>query len=619
MSAVCRQPLLFALFLFLWPLTTQAARPPHIIVILVEHLALADITSTALPHLANLRDTGDLALVSPGSPRQPNPLANAYATCTAGDVINTKNPNLGLLQRTLASAGVPDRVKLIEFGDARAPGRLTALDGLIGKAENDRSANEKLMVCSVVPPQDAHGGWDRLTVMLVSGLAPAGGTLTSDTTHTPGLIALRDIAPTILSWANAPIPVSMTGAPAHTIAVPDRGKLLAHLDSLTQLNQHILLPLAWFLGCFGGFALLGTIYALASKKRIWPAGLRYLLRSVIAFPLAALIAPLGNPQTVLVYALLIIALDLLLALIPSAGALCALTAAVLVVDGLTGAHLTAQAALSGYWLPGIRFYGIGNEYMGVLLGMALVAGLTPRPPSRPTPPLRGTPPASGGGGSVDVTLTSLPRLHAGLLALWFMLVIFTLSFPEFGAKAGGAVAAMVCFAPAWFALAFGKRIGWVSFALSAIAGFGLIFLWAVISHALGLRETHIQAAATALSQDRFGYIGHVALRKAKMAVRIFLHPGVFLTLAGLVLTYLIWRRSDLPKDMAAFLQDRPNLAIGLRAGAWGILATLIFNDSGTVAAFFLFGVLAISFLHEMLVLTPRPSSEGRGEKESIRS
>jgi len=100
-------------------------------------------------------------------------------------------------------------------------------------------------------------------------------------------------------------------------------------------------------------------------------------------------------------------------------------------------------------------------------------------------------------------------------------------------------------------------------------------------------------------------------------VRIFLHPGVSLTLIGLVITYLIWRRSHLPEEMRAYLHWRPNLAIALQAGVWGILATVLFNDSGTVAAFFLFGVLAISFLHEMLALTPSPSPSGRGAKERI--
>lgn len=565
-----------------------------------------------LPHIAALRDTGGLALVSPGSPRPPDPLANAYATLSAGDVINTRNPHLGLLERALAAAHAEDRAVLIQFGDTGAQGRLQALDSVLGQVEAGEKPGDKIMVCSVAPPQDAHGSWDRLTVVLVSGPGAPGETLTSDTTHTPGLIALRDIAPTLLSWANVPIPVSMTGAPAQPLAVADRTTLLARMDSLTRLNQHILLPLAWFLGWFGGLALFGTVWTLASGRRFWPAGLRYLLRAVIAFPLAVLIAPALDPQTLPIYTALIIALDLLLAAIPSAGAICALTAGVIVLDGFAGAHLVAQTALSGYWLPGIRFYGIGNEYMGVLLGTVLMAPVLFRSPHPPAPsPVAtrdGEPTIAGSFPDQGAAIKTLPHpvsggvaRRAGLgLALWFIVVITALSFPQFGAKAGGAVTAMVCFAPAWFALVLGKRIGWVSFLVSAAAGFALVFAFAAVSHMLGLRETHIQAASGALAAGRFGYIWHVALRKVKMAVKIFLHPGVFLTLAGLGLTYAIWRRSKLPEQMKAYLSNRPALALTLRAGAWGVLACVLFNDSGTVAAFFLFGVLILSFLHEML-------------------
>ena len=60
-------------------------------------------------------------------------------------------------------------------------------------------------------------------------------------------------------------------------------------------------------------------------------------------------------------------------------------------DGLTGTTLVSQSVLSAYALAGIRFYGIGNEYMGLLLGGALLAAATTRmtPPGRqadPPPP-----------------------------------------------------------------------------------------------------------------------------------------------------------------------------------------------------------------------------------------
>jgi len=38
----------------------------------------------------------------------------------------------------------------------------------------------------------------------------------------------------------------------------------------------------------------------------------------------------------------------------------------------------------------------------------------------------------------------------------------------------------------------------------------------------------------------------------------------------------------------------------LNAGAWGLVGTLLFNDSGGVAFLFFFGAMALVLLHEMV-------------------
>ena len=98
----------------------------------------------------------------------------------------------------------------------------------------------------------------------------------------------------------------------------------------------------------------------------------YLLRVLSSWPLALLVAWVFDPHTMPVYLGWIVALCLVSALLPSPPVIFWVTSVVIVVDAFFGSRLVGQAVLSAYMMSGIRFYGIGNEYMGILLGGALM-------------------------------------------------------------------------------------------------------------------------------------------------------------------------------------------------------------------------------------------------------
>ena len=172
---------------------------------------------------------------------------------------------------------------------------------------------------------------------------------------------------------------------------------------------------------------------------------------------------------------------------------------------------------------------------------------------------------------------------------------FVLSFPAFGAKAGGAVTATATFIIAWRLLA-SRSVRWPHLLGSIALGFALVFVWAVLSHLLHLRRTHLETATDALGSGRFGYIAGVTLRKIGLAVRVAGHPGTLLGLGafaglGYALRRLLWRQ------VTAHLSDKPRETAVLQAGLWGCLVALLFNDSGIVAAILMLQCLALLLLH----------------------
>ena len=373
------------------------------------------------------------------------------------------------------------------------------------------------------------------------------------------------------------------------------------MDRLTRLNQEAQNPIFWTIG-FGaavivfsslGLFLTGRMAGRASRIA------RYGLRLVSAWPLALLLAPLMNPHTVGGYVATFAGVTSLLALLPSPVLICGLTVVVVIIDGFTGTTLISNSALSEYALSGIRFYGIGNEYMGVLIAGALLAVSTVAPTPRPSP-------TSGRGESeqerpMPSSLAPLSRLRGrgggrGLL-LWFAVVTFVLSFPSFGAKAGGAITATATFVIAWRRL-WGQTVTWKHLLGSIAAGFALVFVWAFLSHILHLRRTHLETATLALGQGRFGYILGVSLRKIGLAARVALHPG---TLLGLIAFALLWgvARRFLWTRIAAHLARDQRFAAVWSAGLWGCLVAVLFNDSGIVAAILMLQCLVLSLLHRL--------------------
>jgi len=99
---------------------------------------------------------------------------------------------------------------------------------------------------------------------------------------------------------------------------------------------------------------------------------------------------------------------------------------------------------------------------------------------------------------------------------------------------------------------------------------------------------------------KIGYIWHIALRKAKLAVRTALVPGVITTLIGMIPVVWLWNRTALKRRASEFLTTRPKMNAVMRAAIGAVVPTLLFNDSGVVAIVFLFGTSAMYLLYSML-------------------
>ncbi|MCW3051988.1 MAG: hypothetical protein JWN14_1158, partial [Chthonomonadales bacterium] len=406
-----------------------------------------------------------------------------------------------------------------------------------------------ILLLSPAPAASSEERTDRLAPIVWWGSGEAAGTLSTASTRRPGLVLNTDVLATLADRLKLPFPPGATGRPFHSVpsASPSASALAAHDTEWMRASQlqnspgglptlQLLLPLI-------GTLLLFAASRVASETR---PRLHRLVGAialvVITLPLGMLVLPLLHPaapwMAEALLATLLLPFGLLATLRPQIvpllfRLLSGLLLLLLLLDLPTGTHLLQSAWMSYSVVEGARFYGIGNEYMGVTIGAACVLfGLTGARPKPETP-----------GSSVAPIL--------GFAALFLAL---TLEMGVFGAKVGAIPSAGTAFGVTLLVWKRG-RLGLkeiASIVLLAAIGLGLLAAFDA-RHAAG-DQTHFIRALTGAGG---GSLPEILLRKLQLEGWLLLHSAWSVTLL-VTAAALFWIRHSLP-HLFATPQSRATL------------------------------------------------------------
>jgi len=485
------------------------------------------------------------------------------------DVLPSDTAFCALVFGDLARADRYEPLCLPALAAAHRAAALRALDSLLAalgprlRAERARHPL-RLFVLAPGPADSTTDRLDRLAPILAWGEGVPQGTLTSASTRRPGLVVNTDFLPTVTDFLRLPPPPGMTGrpmtsAPALTERIPTPERLRAAHDTLLQTarQQNALggLPTVQMLLVLAGMA--------ARSRRRWPALVPATAIAIVSLPPGMLLLPPIAPGSVWGAGALLAVFTLTLAgfawklararrsVLPLFYGLCALLPSAILLDLLTGSHLLRQAWMSYSVVEGARFYGIGNEYMGAVIGAACV-------------------------------LLGSRTLGVGRWALggiWMLALLLAMGAPQFGAKVGAIPSAGVGFGVALLVRWRGRvrfREGMVILIALALL-LGGFALWDLHFHAGP--QSHL---ARAFSGAGGGSLLAIAFRKLALEGYLLLHSPWSATLAvSAVGLWWLWRAHP---DLFASLEAKAVLA-GLVAGA---AASLLCNDSGVTAAALIF-------------------------------
>lgn len=425
----------------------------------------------------------------------------------------------------------------------------------------------KVLLLSTAPPRSLP---TRSPAPLVLLPAPGPALVTSGSTRRPGVLDPGDVAPSILTLAGAA--TSWPGEGRPLAIVPDAAAF-ATLDRFYRtavgVSQFRRPFLHTYIILFGSLVLAASLlFALTPDGSPSHPGRRALdfgILTAASAPLAMLVPPLvttdGAAHVALVVALSLLLAALLWARVPPLWrypVLAGATFAALAADTVTGATLQQHAFLGNDPLGGARYYGVGNEYMGVLIGSGLVAA----------------------GALWQWRPARWSRWLGGVLLLILVLI---LGYPRWGANVGGTIAAL--FGSAYLLLRLGRRPRWFDLALLGAGILGVVALVGLVEARLlpADARSHLGQLAARMLQEGFHPLVQVALRKLATNLKLVEYTVwsrvLIATLVAFVI--LLYRPVGLFRRLST---ERPYLARGIEAGLVAALVALAANDSGVLAA-----------------------------------
>ncbi|HEX7058050.1 MAG TPA: hypothetical protein VF260_12760 [Bacilli bacterium] len=407
------------------------------------------------------------------------------------------------------------------------------------------------------------------------------GLLTSATTRQPGIVANFDLAPTFLAAFQLTSGTNMQGGLIRRVPVPDGKDQLTELltvvssaQKVYKLRPQILYPMV----IFEIVALLLGLVAVLLKWARMAAWMKFILLIVLLCPLwlvltgywvqappAIMLGLFFSGVIVSVLALYRLRLWRSLFIIGAVTALC------LLVDGLAGATGMRHSVLGYDPMIGARYYGIGNDLMGVLIGAALL-----------------------GVSSGLHLLTERNRSLAPGIKLFAMLVlvgiIVYLAMPTMGTNAGGAITA--CAAFGLFALrlyrenpehAVSIRMLLLAIILLIAAALVVLFVLNGLLFRGGAQTSHIGRAMSALGAGNLQLIGNMIIRKLSMNWQLIgVSSWSKVLITSLFVMVMLFIR---PRGIFRTWQNvHPIMMYGFFATSVGALVALAVNDSGIVAA-----------------------------------
>ncbi len=434
-----------------------------------------------------------------------------------------------------------------------------------------------LMICSSRPPEKLAAGNSSLTPVVLKGLNFSSGILYAPSTRKAGIITMNDLRAVIRKCLN---PETTAMLPVRNI--PGEWRNLAYSQHALVANYMIRWPLLTIFG----YVLIGVIFLftvgviLRFPRRfikLFAFSFLFLLTLPAALLLEALIDPL-NWIAITVCTFLFSGIVFFVSyfvagknLAKTLLCIAVLTTGIMIGDGFINGYYEHKSFLGYSVVAGARYYGVGNEYMGILLGSYITA--------------------------ITLSLQKLTKWRKELLWFFTFFIGLLLMHPYFGADVGGGITALLGLGITNFL--------WLKQPVRIKEMAGLCLAVVLIFISMGVLDlyvyqssmSHLGKLLLGVQKNGMEVFVHLVIRKIGLNLRLISSTPLTVVLIGVLGAIPLLYRFP-PRPIGEFAVKYPVIISGLVGLAITALIGLLTNDSGIVSAAmtFLFGIGLIMVL-----------------------
>lgn len=447
--------------------------------------------------------------------------------------------------------------------------------------------NTRFLIASPTPSSLASSSGKKLTPVILAGEGINKGILSSGTTRREGIIGNIDIAPYIAAYFNTNTNF-FTGKPLYILEREEKSSYIRDLYNDTAFvytnRLSVLATFATF-EIIVSFLAFVVIQLIGKYKLKFYRGFEYLMLSNMAIPIALLILPLIKPDniyeafikiTILTIAIIFASVYIRKNSLDSIIFLSGLTCLILSIDIIMNSKLIKMSFLGYDPIIGARYYGIGNEFMGIFVGATLIFA---------------------------TSLLDRYKISKIIVVLIFTVVTIVIGFPEFGANVGGTITAAFAFMFVTLKL-YNSKLKFTHYTYIIASIFALIFLIAIADLYFLENDSHLANAIKQINSDGINVVYSIIKRKISMNLKLF---GISIwskvLVSSLIFLGLLFYR---PFGIAKRIFNKyENLSIGLLGILIACIVSFSVNDSGVVASATSIIFLAMTLMYLIFIEVSR--------------
>jgi hypothetical protein len=432
-------------------------------------------------------------------------------------------------------------------------------------------SNTLLMICSSCPPSKHSTGNSSLNPLILKGLSFSTGLVYSTSTRKRGILTLHDLYFTVGKFLK---PDMQTGFPLRN--APGQWRAVAKDQHSLTKNYAI----RWPLLTAYGYLLIGVLFLLAGclLLRLHQRLIKFLFLSylfLITMPAVFLLeAPFDCLHWIAITVCTLSFAGILFlgsyflskkSLSQTLGILSFLTAGTVLINGLFNGYFEYKSFLGYSIIAGARYYGVGNEYMGILIGSYIVG--------------------------ISLMIQRIRKWRRMILWCAAVLISIILIHPYFGADVGGGITAVMGLGITNY-LWLKQPVHFKEVArLSLLTLLIVIFMGILDLYIYKSSMSHLGKLFLAIRENGLGIFFDLVIRKISLNLRLISSAPMTIILIGIFLTAPFLYRYP-PAAIKKLTEEYPGIISGFAGLSITALIGLLANDSGIVSAamIFLFGI-----------------------------